>query len=208
MPVLQQRRVSTNFRDNALLNVFKVALVGLRYLLDNRADEKLKEQVRRVFLGGGGLEKGTGGVFGARGGGGVSTCWTTGRTKSSRSRWGRTRPRSRGWLSCTHLCFFFLLPSFLFSFLFFSLSSFPFLRVAFFLSSFTFLWVAFPAPSHGQAHLLCHMGEYAVSRSSFTGTVGRQGGGSGHPVPVMLLTLMIAAAAAAAVCVRRGSNLR
>jgi hypothetical protein len=26
--------------------VFKVALVGLRYLLDNRADEKLKEQVR------------------------------------------------------------------------------------------------------------------------------------------------------------------
>jgi hypothetical protein len=42
---LQQRRVSTNFRDNALLNVFKVALVALRYLLDNRADEKLKEQV-------------------------------------------------------------------------------------------------------------------------------------------------------------------
>jgi hypothetical protein len=41
--------VSTNFRDNALLNVFKVALVGLRYLLDNRADEKLKEQVRGIL---------------------------------------------------------------------------------------------------------------------------------------------------------------
>jgi hypothetical protein len=42
---LQQRRVSTNFRDNALLNVFKTALIALRYLLDNRADDKLKDQV-------------------------------------------------------------------------------------------------------------------------------------------------------------------
>jgi hypothetical protein len=47
-PALQQRRVATNFRDNALLNVFKVALVALQYLLDNRADDKLKEQVRSM----------------------------------------------------------------------------------------------------------------------------------------------------------------
>jgi len=49
----QQRRVSTNFRDHVLLNVFKVALVGLRYLLDNHADIKPKEQVGGEAEGGG-----------------------------------------------------------------------------------------------------------------------------------------------------------
>jgi hypothetical protein len=55
---LQQRRVATNFRDNALLNVFKVAMVALRYLLDNRADDKLKEQVGAVCTTGSRLVEG------------------------------------------------------------------------------------------------------------------------------------------------------
>ena len=41
----QHRKVSVSFRDLALLNVFKVAIVALRQLLDNRADDKLKQEV-------------------------------------------------------------------------------------------------------------------------------------------------------------------
>eukprot|EP00879_Flechtneria_rotunda_P016978 GHRR01017774.1.p1 GENE.GHRR01017774.1~~GHRR01017774.1.p1 ORF type:complete len:231 (+),score=40.98 GHRR01017774.1:220-912(+) len=43
------RKVAVSFRDLALLNVFKVSLVALRYLLDNRADDKLKEQVVQIL---------------------------------------------------------------------------------------------------------------------------------------------------------------
>lgn len=49
LPRPQHRKVAVSFRDQCLLDVFKVALVALRYLLDNRADEKLKEQVRERY---------------------------------------------------------------------------------------------------------------------------------------------------------------
>lgn len=48
--VVQHRKIAVSFRDLSLLSVFKVALVALRQLLDNRADAKLKEQV--CILGG------------------------------------------------------------------------------------------------------------------------------------------------------------
>lgn len=39
-----------SFRDLALLNVFKVSLVALQQLLENRADDKLKEQGLNLAL--------------------------------------------------------------------------------------------------------------------------------------------------------------
>jgi hypothetical protein len=47
---LQHRKIAVSFRDLCLLSVFKVALVALRQLLDNRADTKLKEQVGILLL--------------------------------------------------------------------------------------------------------------------------------------------------------------
>jgi hypothetical protein len=47
---VQHRKIAVSFRDLCLLSVFKVALVALRQLLDNRADAKLKEQVNICIL--------------------------------------------------------------------------------------------------------------------------------------------------------------